>query len=319
MFTGLKDEGTSTDSAPVVEQPTSIEQEVVEAIQEAHVDTPVEEGESVATEVVEPKAPYTPDDVKEIMASGSFDNVDTSRLSEEGQLVMRSMQAGLTPKLQEASELRKQQELLQDELRSLRETQVAQTQAVEPQSIYEHFDKDPDGTLAYIDNERRKLEGQNAEGNFTESLRQLDKLENDLVRHESKKFRDSLNYQNQMASAYTTLQQRVPGIETKQEALRDFALEYLGHTPASLAESTDLSKGGMKAVDTISRINTAYDKFNAVKVAKAKRVTPAPTKVEQPGSGFEAPVKDDHASKVARAKAGEISWMDVLSDIPLES
>ena len=316
MFTGLES-NTAADSAPVVEQPTSIEQEAVEAIQEAQADAPVVEEEApVATEVVEPKAPYTPEEVKGIMASGSFDDIDTSRLSEESQLVMRSMQAGLTPKLQEASELRKQQELLQEELRSLRESQVAQTKAVEPQTIYEHFDADPDGTLAYIDNERRKLESQNADGNFNESLRQLDKLENDLVRHESKKYRDSLNQQQQMATAYTKLQQAVPGIETKQEALRDFALEYLGHTPNSLAQATDISRGGLSAVETIARINTAYEKFNAVKNAKAKRVTPAPTKVQEPGSGFQAPVKDTYAEKKKAAMAGEISWAEVLKEVP---
>ena len=315
MFTGLEQGNTEADSTPV-EQPTSIEQEAVQAIEEAQADAPAVEEAPVATEVAEPKTQYTPEEVKEIMASGSFDGIDTSRLSEESQLVMRSMQAGLTPKLQEASELRKQQELLQEELRSLREAQVAQTKAVEPQTIYEHFDADPDGTLAYIDNERRKLESQNADGNFNESLRQLDKLENDLIRHESKKYRDSLNQQQQISTAYTALQQAVPGIETKQEALRDFALEYLGHTPNSLRDATDLSTKGMSAVDTINRINIAYEKFNAVKNAKAKRVTPAPTKVEQPGSGFEAPVKDVYAEKLKAAKSGEISWAEVLKEVP---
>jgi hypothetical protein len=310
MFTGLE-----TDSTPV-EQPAQTEmQEAVQAVAEAQAQPEVKVEETPTPEAV-PKTPYSPDEVKEIMASGSFDNVDTSRLSEEGQLVMRSMQAGLTPKLQEASELRKQQELLQEEVRSLREAQVAQTQATEPTTVYEHFDQDPDGTLAYIENERSQLEKQNADGKFNENIRQLDKLENDLVRYESKKYRDSLNQQTQTAQAYTALQQAVPGIETKQEALRDFALDYLGYTPQTLASATDITTTGMSAVDTIARINTAYDKINAVKLAKEKRVTPAPTPVETPGSGFEAPVKDAYQDKLAKAKAGEISWQEMLKEVP---
>jgi hypothetical protein len=307
-------EGGITDS--VEEQPVVTQEEVATAVAEAHIDSQVPVTPEVPV-VEEPKSQYTPEEVKGIMASGEFDGIDTSRLSEEGQLVMRSMQAGLTPKLQEASELRKQQELLQEEVKSLREAQVAQKQTVEPQTVYEHFDADPDGTLQYIDGERRKLESQNGDGQFAENIRQLDKLENDLVRYESKKFRDTLNHQQQVASAYTALQQAVPGIETKQEALKDFALSYLGYTPNTLAQATDITTSGQSAVETIARINTAYEKINAVTLAKAKKVTPAPVKVETPGSGFETPVRDTYADKLKQAKAGEISWQEMLKEVSI--
>jgi len=63
--------------------------------------------EVVETKQPETKPPYTPEEIKELAATGDFSKFDSSRLTPGEQAAVRSMQAGLTPKLQRAAELEK--------------------------------------------------------------------------------------------------------------------------------------------------------------------------------------------------------------------
>jgi hypothetical protein len=109
------------------------------------------------------------------------------------------------------------------------------------------------------------------------------------------------------------LSQEVPGIETKQHDLAKFAQEQLGWTPEEIATYTNVAQRGMDAVNEISRINRAYDKWNAQNTVKTKKVTKQPAKVEEPGSGHTpAPEEDSFAKAKEAAKRGEISWTEDL-------
>ena len=65
------------------------------------------------TEKPEVKPLYTPEEIKkEIALHGDLSKLDSSRLSEEGKLIQKSIMSGLTPKLQEAAEIKRNYEAL---------------------------------------------------------------------------------------------------------------------------------------------------------------------------------------------------------------
>jgi hypothetical protein len=67
----------------------------------------------------ETKPPYTPEEIEaEIKKFGDLARLDSSRLTAEGKLIQASMQRGLTPKLQEAAELRKERDTLIQRIRA---------------------------------------------------------------------------------------------------------------------------------------------------------------------------------------------------------
>ncbi len=66
----------------------------------------------------ETKPPYTPEEIKSIIESGDFSRFDSSRLTPGEQIALKSMQAGFTPKLQEAAELRKERDTLIQRIRA---------------------------------------------------------------------------------------------------------------------------------------------------------------------------------------------------------
>jgi hypothetical protein len=77
----------------------------------------------------ETKPLYTPEEIEiELKQHGDFARLDSSRLSAEAKLIQASMQRGLTPKLQEAAELRKERDTLVQKIR-LEETMRAKAEA----------------------------------------------------------------------------------------------------------------------------------------------------------------------------------------------
>jgi chemotaxis protein histidine kinase CheA len=76
----------------------------------------------------ETKPHYTLDEIKEIAKTGDFSQFDVSRLTPGEVAALKSMQAGFTPKLQEAAELRKERDTLIQRIRA-EETKKAQEEA----------------------------------------------------------------------------------------------------------------------------------------------------------------------------------------------
>lgn len=113
----FNDEQTPQEPAtPDQPEPEVKEEEQVEEKQAEVPETPQSEPPTEVekpTEVVETAKPetkpmYTPEEIEaEIAEHGTMAHLDSSRLSAEGKLIQASVQRGLTPKLQEAAELRK--------------------------------------------------------------------------------------------------------------------------------------------------------------------------------------------------------------------
>ena len=66
----------------------------------------------------ESKPHYTLEEIKELAKTGDFSQFDSSRLTPGELAAVKSMQAGLTPKLQEAAELRKERDTLIQRIRA---------------------------------------------------------------------------------------------------------------------------------------------------------------------------------------------------------
>ena len=248
---------------------------------------------------------YTPQELKELLADGDFSRVDTSRLSEEGKLVMKSMQSGLTPKLQEAAELRK-------ELQALKESVEKVLPKPKPKDIYEAYDQDPTGTDNFIN---AKIE---------EAIQAQDPVELERM----KEYRERLRIYKQekamqakqnappsdleIQKVAAKLVQAVPNIAEIQTNLRDYALQVMGYEADELAELTDL-KRGTAAIREIQRIKNAWDKHTAARRAQAKAKKKRPAPVEKPGGGFkqnETTLKDlkQRAIKTGSKK----DWLQVF-------
>lgn len=254
----------------VIEEPT------VEVDVEVEVDEDVEDLIDIEEDVEEPqvKEPYSAEQIQEILTSDG--ELDTTRLSAEGQATMKAMQRAFTPKLQEAAELRK-------EMQTLREQVEQAKPKAEPNDIYEAYDANPEVILKAVDDQIMEL------ADDPKNLREIKQLE--ALKFEFQR-RDMARYQTEQtskvkASEYVNkLIGSIPNFAEKQGELRKFALETLGYTESELAAETDISRAGEQAVRTVMRINAAYDKLNARKTVVKKKAVKAPSKVEKPSAGF---------------------------------
>lgn len=220
---------------------------------------------------------------------------------------MKSMQAGLTPKLQERAELQRKL----DELSEKVEKAIPKPP---PKDIYEAFDRDPNGVMNFVE---RKID-EAIDASDAVSLEKLRETRERLRNHAATKAaapQQTAPTQEHIAKTAAALLRAVPDIETKQEALRDFAIKEMGYTEAELAYATALQRGE-EAIREIAKINRMYDKFTAPLRAKKKLKRKTPTEVEQGGDGFKRPdttTKDRINEAKKRAAQGDgNAWFDVF-------
>jgi hypothetical protein len=191
---------------------------------------------------------------------------------------MRAMQAGLTPKLQESAELKR-------ELQQIRSMIEESKPKPKPKTIEEAFDQNPEETLGFLNKRVQELINSGADLHEIEKIREVRLQLRDRQMLKQQEQAQSNSYAQQLVGA---LYQAVPDINTKAEKLRDFAIEYMGMTPQELETETSLKTSGQNAIKMIARINSAYEKMNVGKTAKAKAKA-KPTSVEKPGTGFDKP------------------------------
>lgn len=294
-----------TDSESEEDAPTN-EQDTDEDVEVADEDEDVEyedEEEETTPNIVTAKL-YTSEEIKELLADGDFSKVDTSRLSEEGKLVMKSMQSGLTPKLQEAAELRKQMQQLQ-------ETVEKAIPKPAPKDIYEAYDQDPEGVTKFINNKIDELIDSGADMKDVEKLRETRyRLKERGVKQDvaSPVDQDQLKAQQTVAALVSA----IPDIEEKQQELKAYAMEVMGYSEQELLAATALTRGE-DAVKEIVRINNAYRKYTAPVRAKKKAKRKQPTSVEKSGGGFDKQDTTISDLKTKAKKTGESGdWFDVF-------
>ena len=117
----------------------------------------VEEVEEVKSDV---KKAYTPQELAELLSSDG--DIDRSRLSLEGQALMKSFSKGFTQKFEKIAELRKQLEReLEDKAKPPKQ-----------KTIEDAFSEDPEGTLKAIDDhilaKKQEIKKLKLEGNYEE-------------------------------------------------------------------------------------------------------------------------------------------------------
>lgn len=254
--------------------------------------------EPVEEKPVQKKEPYTEEEIQEILKQDG--EIDTSRLSPAEQATMKAMQRGFTPKLQEAAELRKEVELLRQQVKEAKPQE-------QPSDIFDAYDADPEGVLQYVDGQIRELSA-TGDAESLAAIRQLESLKFDFNRRDVQKLREQTTTQSEQSIIMNEILTAVPDLATKQIKLKEFALSELGYTEEELANETNPAVAGMGAARAIARINTAFDKAQARKTVRRKRVK-QPTNVEKPSAnGFEKPETDElKQTKQAALESGDFS------------
>ena len=274
--------------------------------EKANQETPEEVVEGDQAEVPEEEKPepepekpkyYTPEELSELLETDA--DIDTSRLTDEGKAIMKSFQRGLTPKLQERSELRREV----DELKKKLET------SKKPQTIEEAFDQDPDGTMQYIDGQLGDLRGQAKAASdpdqkleFLSSMEEIRAVRDRLVARGIANQRQMTNQQAVITEAVNKIYKAIPDFDTKQKKLTDFAINDLGYSQAEVMQLSDPSIVGPGAVKFIKTINKFYDKENAKETLTQKevKVPPKTEKTGKTGEPFDKSAAYQRALKKAK-------------------
>jgi hypothetical protein len=218
------------------------------------------------------KTVYTPEEVAELLKTGS--NVDTSRLSVEGQLLMKSFQRGYDDKFKALAEEKKKFE------------PTPQSEAPRAK-LFRRYTENPMGVTAEINAEIEKLEGvepgdqdyQNARRLIAQLHAMKDEFrESRTYISEGQKMKDSI-----YVKADAAVHAAIPDWETKEPKLTEFALS-LGLELDDIKVMTDPTIMGPRSIRFIKTINAVYDKMMAGMTAEKKVDKKAPTQLGRPGS-----------------------------------
>ena len=275
-------------------------------VQEAEEVTPAPEAEkteeapeTAATEAEKPDY-YTPEEIEEVLSSDG--KLDRNRLSPEGRLLQKSFEKGLYPKLQERTELR----------RRVEELEKRTTPQTQPATIEEAYQRDPQGTLRYIDSEIMKHKARLDEDPLG-SIKEIENLRTvkDYLRdQEILSTRQQLKAKDVADSVERTIYKEIPDFDEKRDKLTEFAKSRLGFTDEEIIHQSDVTKVGQSASKFVSMINRMYDMENAAKTVQKKEVKTVP-KTETAGRGDADAANTTYQAAVKRAqKSGD--WTDVL-------
>lgn len=282
---------------------TELTPEAIESANPVETQQPEQapEGQPVQVATVEKPKFYTPSEIEELISRD--EDVDTTRLSPEGRLLMKSFQKGFTPKLQERSELKRELDNIRKELGSLKQ----------PATIEEMYDKDPDGTLRYIDSqlslERNKLDT----GDAFEALKKIEELRSvkDALFLRSLSTQRRNNEVNTVVSnVKTAVLKAIPDFEKKEGELTKFALTELEYSLDDLRFLTDPANTGEYAAKFILQVNKMYEMSKA-KTSVEQKLVKTPLRQESAGTGGG---EDNTATYRAALKKAQESgdWTEVL-------
>ncbi len=220
------------------------------------------------------KTLYAPEEVAELLKTGS--NVDTSRLSVEGQLLMKSFQRGYDEKFK----------ALADERKQFTEAQTTKTETPRAK-LFKRYTQDASGVTAEINAEIEKLEviepGDQEYLNARRLIAQLHAMKDEFRENrtniaEGQKLKDAIYMR-----ADAEVHKAIPNWETKEPKLTEFALS-LGLELDDIRIMTDPTIMGPRSVRFIKTINAVYDKMMAGVTAEKKVDKQAPTQMGRPGS-----------------------------------
>jgi len=249
-----------------------------------------EAGKAVAAKVI-----YTPTELEEMLQSGG--DVDTSRLSNEGKLLMKSFQRGMDKKFQQVAEMRKAVEAQQP--RDPRE------------ALFNRYIHDPAGVVVEINAEIEKLEGVDpTDAQFPTSRRtiaRLQALKDDFSVKRQNALEHGKQVENIVATTQAEIVKAIPDFETKAPKLTEFALSA-GITLDEVKALTDPTVVGPMALKITKAINFFYDKLNAPVSAekKVKKDAPAPLQRGAAGTILDKKTEEEDPGKMSMPQY--ISW-----------
>jgi len=277
-------EGTTPYMLLEPESDTPETAEVTEPVQEQP-----SEPETVTEEIVEAPAVeepnfYTPEEVARIATDGG--EIDLAKLTPEGQMIYKSVQRGLTPKLQEAAEIKRQMSAIQEEMAQYRQMAMQAPMRQENLTVEQVAQHNPEAALAMINQQLMQEQDPFEKTNLLEKKMAM----MELVNYRSQQ---AMAYQAQAQNTVAAVKNAIPEFGTDyQKELTDFAVNSLGYTDQELKQLTDVRLGDV-AVKNIKSIHKLYQAERASKSVESKQVKAPPPQVERPGSGFNAIVKNE--------------------------
>jgi hypothetical protein len=272
----------------------------------------------------EGKSPYTLEEMRQVIESDPT-KLDTSRLTEEGMAIHKSMLAGFTPKLQERAQFQRDLDVMRGEVNELRRAPAGQEQNANPEKVIrDAFNSDPYKVLREI---RAEISRVKAIDPLSDEALRLEDLRGELTEDLMLRKEQSDQVNTIRDSAYSHVIKEIPDYAERAPVLSDFATKELGLSAQDIGVLTDpsvmhnygvfLQQQGInvdpKEMSTIgSRLTIAIDRLQRrgevivkAEVASSldqKAVTPTPPAAEIKADGkvaAEAPPKYDHNSYLA--------------------
>jgi hypothetical protein len=264
-----------------------------------NVETPQGQPAQVAT--VEKPNFYTPDEIETLISQDA--EVDTTRLTAEGRLLMKSFQKGFTPKLMERQSLKQELDGLRKEMASLRQ----------PATIEEAFDRDPEAALRHIDGQIAKERARLGGAEAFEAIQQIEDLRSikDNLMLRGMANQRKISEINTVASRVESeVHKAIPDFAKKEPSLTEYAIRELGYSLEDIRFLTDPSNTGKYASKWILQVNKMYDMSKAKTTVEEKRVK-TPPKSESAGTGGG---EDQNATYTAALKKATETgdWTEVL-------
>jgi hypothetical protein len=269
---------TPPTDVPFIDDPSIMEEPVEETPEVEVEETMPEEGASPeeitpSKEVLEAgKKPYTPEEIELIMASEG--EVDTDRLSPEGQAVMKQLQRVYTKKFQS----------LADEKRSFEQKKTEQAQQSKDDYLYNEFKKDPERVIGDINAEIGKLKFEEYDEENKKKIEILTNAKEKLFLRKLQEGETVAKTQEIISRTNNDILSEIPDFKEKQPKLTELG-KTLGFSDDELVYLTNPLNTGKYAAKLTKVLNKVYDLLNTSKTAEKKQVKPPPTALVRPGSG----------------------------------
>lgn len=259
-----KDESASLSVAQKAEE--DAKKAAAEAAPKPVTEGEVKPGGEADTKKPVDKAKYTPDELENLLKTDA--EVDTSRLSPEGILLMKSFQRGYDQKFKRLADEKKTVEEKKAEVKSPKV------------QLFERYTTDPAGVTREINTEIANLaEVAPGHADYAKAQRAIYQLQalKDEFRTVREQAIDQAKAQESIhQKAFLEVVEAIPDYAEKEPKLTEWAIKEMGLTMEDITYMSNPLKVGPRAVRFIKAVNAAYDRLNAGKTAESKKVVPAP-------------------------------------------
>lgn len=268
------DENLTDLDAPVPKEKAVSKKDAEPEKKDEKSEKPAKEGEKagekkpVVPKEDKDKQVYTQEEL-ELLLKADATTIDTSRLTNEGKLLMKSFQRGLDGKFKEAAEEKK------------RVQAEAEAQQSPKLKLFKRYLADTIGVTKEINEEIQILEEVlPTDEKYKEARVTIAKLTS--LKDEFRDVRGKAAEQTQSlgtirAQAAAEVMEAIPDYEAKEPKLTEWAMSELNFTMPEIQYLSDPTKVGQAmAVKFIKAVSKVYDKLNAGKKAEEKKKAPEP-------------------------------------------